>query len=205
MDLDRFFPPERFVPDHGRFVLRGWMPGDGAALQEAAVSSYDHLKTFMPWADPEQTVLQSEHLARTFRARWLLREDFVVAIFDPDEQRVLGGSGIHLREGGLHTRQAEIGMWIRASEAGTGLGTAVLQAIADWAFTEWPFLRLSWKCNATNTASQRVAQKAGFAFDGVDRGQYDAANPDVRREGWNYSLLKSDWQAQRRNLVKSPY
>ena len=40
-----------------------------------------------------------------------------------DEKRVLGGSGFHLREGPLADGAAEMGMWVRASEAGRGLGT----------------------------------------------------------------------------------
>jgi RimJ/RimL family protein N-acetyltransferase len=204
MDLDTFFPPDRHVPSDAGFVLRSWMPGDGAALREAAVSSYEHLKATMPWADAEQTVHQAEHLVRAMRARWLLREDFAIALWNADETRVLGGSGLHLREGPLHTGQAEIGMWIRASEAGAGLGTRVLKAVVDWAFTAWPFERLSWKCNATNVASQRVAQKAGFTFEGVIRGEYDAVNPAVRREGWAYSLLETDWDAQRTLPLKGP-
>ena len=49
---------------------------------------------------------------RTFRARWLLAEDFVIGLWAPDESELWGGCGFHLREGGLEQKNAEIGMWI---------------------------------------------------------------------------------------------
>ena len=96
----------------------------------------------------------------------------------------------HLREGPLKTRTAEIGMWIRASEAGTGLGTAVLTELVRWGFTDWPWLRLSWKCNAENLASARVAQKCGFVYEGQIRGEYDEVMSVLNAE------LKTTFEAE---------
>ena len=101
----------------------------------------------MPWARPQQPIEDSEKLVRQFRARYLLAEDFVIGVFSLDERRLLGGAGFHLREGSLSTACAEIGMFIRQSEAGRGLGTRVLGALLDWGFTEWPWLRLAWHCD----------------------------------------------------------
>ncbi|MCB9676498.1 MAG: GNAT family N-acetyltransferase [Alphaproteobacteria bacterium] len=185
-------PPDATRTD--RFTIRSWMPGDGAALQPAAVSSYDHLKPFMPWADAEQSVEQSEALVRRFRGLYLTGEDFVLGIFAPDGS-VLGGTGFHLREGPIACRQAEIGMWIRADVAHAGLGTAVLRELVRWGFTDWPWLRLSWKCNSTNVASRRAAEKAGFVFEGEIRGEHDAVTGG-RRLGRCYSILREDWEAQ---------
>ena len=49
----------------------------------------------------------------------------MIGIFAPDEKRLLVGAGFHLREGPLSTACAEMGMFIRQSEAGRGLGTRV--------------------------------------------------------------------------------
>ena len=104
---DYLVAPERFEGDG--FVLRSYRPGDGPALREATNSSYEHLKTFMPWARDDQTDEEAEELARRFRGRWLMAKDFVIALFAPDESELWGGGGFHLREGGLETRNAEMG------------------------------------------------------------------------------------------------
>jgi RimJ/RimL family protein N-acetyltransferase len=176
-------------------VLRGYQPGDGAKLSEAADASYQHLKASMPWAQPEQSVELSEQLCRQFRARWLLAEDFVIGIWAQDGSRLLGGCGYHLREGTLALGNAEIGMWIRADAAGRGLGTAVLRALLSWGFTQWPWLRLSWRCSGGNLASQRTAEKGGLLREGVLRSH--AIDLDgKRRDTCCYALLRDDWLRQ---------
>jgi len=185
--------PERFAQPH--FVLRSRRPGDGAQVAEAINASYEHLKVFMAWAKPDQSVEHTEKLSREFYAKWLQATDFPIAIWDRAEARILGGCGYHLREGPLELGNAEIGMWIRADAAGRGLGTAVLGALLHWGFTDWPWLRLSWRCSSANAASQRVAEKAGLRLEGVLRSH--AIDPNgVRRDTLCYAILRDDWLAQ---------
>lgn len=182
--------PERYVTD--RFVIRCYRPGDGPMMAEAVNDSYEHLKTFMPWAKPDQSDEESEQLARSFRGRYLLAEDFVLGIFSPDEYQVLGGTGYHLREGGLDNRSAEIGMWIRATQAGQGLGTEVLRALIRWGFSAWPWERLSWRCSSLNHASRRTAEKSGMTLEGTLRAR--TRLPDGSREDMlTFAILRSEW------------
>lgn len=186
-----FAAPESSVGAH--FVLRRYMPGDGAALSEAVNSSYEHLKTFMPWATPSQSVEISEKLVRDFSGRWLSSTDFVIGIWTPDDKRLLGGCGFHLREGPIELCNAEIGMWIRADSAHKGLGTDVLKSLLRWGFSDWPWLRLSWRCSGANKASQRVAEKAGMAREGILRS--NAVDPDgTRRDTYCYAALRGEWK-----------
>jgi len=159
-----FVPPERLV--RPEFTVRCYFPGDGAAMSEAVCASYDHLSPWMPWATPDQSVELSERLARQFRGRWLLNTDFVLGVWDPAETRLVGGTGFHLRHGGIEVGTAEIGMWIRGDVAHRGLGTAVLAALIEWGFTEWPWQKLVWRCDADNLASVRCAEKAGMKLEG---------------------------------------
>lgn len=175
------------------FILRRYMPGDGAALSEAVNASYEHLKTFMPWAVPSQSVEVSEKLCRDFSGRWLCGTDFVIGIWTPDNRRLLGGCGFHLREGPIELGNAEIGMWIRAESAQRGLGTQVLKALLRWGFSDWHWLRLSWRCSGANKASQRVAEKAGMLREGILRS--NAVDPDgTRRDTYCYAALRGEWK-----------
>lgn len=188
--MGHFFAPERHQA--GDFVLRSYEEGDGASLLSANLESYEHLRAWMPWATPDQTVDDAEILVRRFRAKYLLNEDFVVGVFSPDGRRLLAGTGFHLREGPLASGCAEIGMFVRASEAGRGLGTRVLTAMLRWGFTEWPWQRLSWRCDNRNQASMRVAQKCGLRLEGTARGQA-AEVGSGRRDTACYALTRPDW------------
>jgi RimJ/RimL family protein N-acetyltransferase len=188
--MGEWFAPERYATND--FVLRCYAAGDGARLREANVESFEHLRPWMPWATPEQSPDDAEILVRRFHAKYLLHEDFVLGIFSPDEQRLLGGTGFHLREGPLATKCAEIGMFVRASAAGHGLGTRVLSAMLRWGFSEWPWLRLSWRCDDRNLASLRVAEKCGLRLEGTLRGQA-AEVGDGRRNTACYALTREEF------------
>ena len=184
-------PPERHCEPG--FVLRSYQPGDGARVFEAVSASHAHLKRFMAWATPDQSVESSEQRCREFLGKWLAASDFFLGIWQRDEARLLGGCGYHLREGKLELGNAEIGMWIRGDAAGRGLGTAVLRALLHWGFTDWPWQRLSWRCSGANLASQRTAEKGGLQREGVLRS--NAIDPDgQRRDTVCYALLRHEWQ-----------
>ncbi len=187
--MDTLIPPDRCTTD--RFLIRSYEPGDGAALREATVSSYEHLRRFMAWARAEQSVEEAEAVVRQARGRWLLATDFTLGLFAPGGGEVWGGCGFHLREGPLSERVAEIGMWIRASRAGQGLATDALRALLRWGFTEWPWERLSWRCDSRNLASIRVAEKAGMRREGVLVGNAIAAD-GVRRDTVCFALSRAE-------------
>lgn len=188
-----FFAPERF--ETSDFTLRSYFPGDGIKMSEAVNSSYEHLNVFMAWAKEHQPVEESEALVRKFRASYLTNEDFVIGIFSPDDSHLLGGCGYHLREGPLDSGNAEIGMWIRAGEAGKGLGTAVLKALIQWGFTEWHWNRLAWKCDVENVASQRTAEKAGLTLEGTLRKYLPNHHGGAKRNALYYAILKEEWES----------
>lgn len=189
--MGEWFAPERYMTND--FVLRSYAAGDGALLREANNESFEHLRPWMPWARAEQSLEDAEILVRRFQAKYLLHEDFVIGIFSPDERRLLGGTGFHLREGPLPTRSAEIGMFLRTSAAGRGLGTRVLTALLRWGFSDaWPWLRLAWRCDDRNLASLRVAEKCGLRLEGRLRCQA-AEVGDGRRNTACYALTRAEW------------
>ncbi|MCA9521884.1 MAG: GNAT family N-acetyltransferase [Myxococcales bacterium] len=174
------------------FVIRSYMPGDGERLADATNASYDLLRRFMHWARPHQSTAQAERFCRESRGRYLLAQDFALGIFSVDERTLLGGSGFHLRDGGLESATAEIGMWIRQERAGKGLGTRALQTILAWGFSDWPWDRLAWRCSADNFASLAIAEKAGMQSEGLLRSQMLA--PDgSRRDTVCFAALRDEW------------
>lgn len=73
---------------------------------------------------------------------------------------------------------------------GRGYMPAALAALSAWGFTTLGLARIEWKAHVGNTASRRVAEKAGFAFEGTARGglQHRGERVDV----WMAALLPKD-------------
>jgi ribosomal-protein-serine acetyltransferase len=188
--MSHFFAPERWeTPD---FIIRCYQPGDGQMLQVAVNASYEHLSTFMPWAKPYSSLDEEEVLIRRFCAKYLTNEDFVLGIFSPDGKRILGGTGYHLRGGSLDQQATEIGMWIAASEAGKGLGTRALKQLLQWGFTEWPWVRIEWRCDTRNLASASVARKASMQLEATLRQDMPLAD-GTRRDTYVFSMLRDEY------------
>lgn len=190
--MNPFFAPERLVTPN--FILRSYLPGDGMKLFEALHSSHDHLSPFMPDSVLNPTVEEAEARVRQSRANYLTNEQFTIGIFAPDESELYGGSGFYLREGALARGNAEIGMWIRASQAGKGLGTAVLKALIQWGFTEWHWSRLAWRCDVENEPSRRTAEKAGLTLEAILRHHLPNIRTGDKSDTCYYAILKSEWR-----------
>jgi RimJ/RimL family protein N-acetyltransferase len=60
-------------------------------------------------------------------------------------------------------------MWMARHTAGRGLVTEVVVAMLRWGLTDWPWERIEWRCETRNSASARVATKAGMHLDGTLR------------------------------------
>ena len=152
-----------------RLVVRCWDPRDAALLKEAVDSSLDHLRRWMPWAHREpQSVEAKVALLRSFRGRFDLDEDFVYGIFDADERRVLGGTGLHVRVG-AHAR--EIGYWIRADAEGRGYVTEAVAALTRVGFELDRLERIEIHCEPANVRSAGVPRRLGYVHEATLRGR----------------------------------
>lgn len=151
-----------------RLVLRCWDPKDAAMMQLAAAESKEHLLPFMPWATEEpQTVEQKVEVTRRFRSRFDSGEDYVYGIFNTDESRVLGGTGLHTRVKG---NALELGYWLHKDFVNQGLATEAATALTKLAFELYHVERLEIHCSVQNHASAAVARKLGYTHEATRRG-----------------------------------
>ena len=150
-----------------RLVVRCWDPKDAALLQEAAAASKEHLLPFMPWAVNEpQTVEQKVELTRRFRGLFDRGEDYVYGIFNRDETRALGGTGLHTR---LKDNALEIGYWLHKDFINQGFITESSASLTKVAFELYHVDRMEIHCSVENLASASVPRKLGYVHEATRR------------------------------------
>lgn len=110
------------------------------------------------------------------------------AIAEPsDEPRLLGAMSIQRIFRG-HT--GEIGYWTAPWARGHGVMTRAVRLLAQWSFGEFELRRIELVIAVENSASNRVAEKAGFTNEGVLR-QY-RENKGIWRDHYMWSLLRGE-------------
>ena len=151
-----------------RLVLRCWEPRDALLAKAAVDESIEHLRPWMPWAAGHPQELQ-EHInrLRNWRGKFDLGQDYVYGIFSPDEQRALGGCGLHLRL--LSTDAREIGYWIHKDFTNQGLATELSAALTRVAFEIDHVRRVEIHCQPQNLRSAAVPRKLGFVHEATLR------------------------------------
>jgi RimJ/RimL family protein N-acetyltransferase len=93
---------------------------------------------------------------------------------DVVEERQCGEIGYH------------VGPWARRS----GIASAAVRLVRDWALDELGLERVEIMADVENSASQRVALGAGMHFEGVHRGYLTARG--VRRDMASFTIVPSD-------------
>lgn len=164
-----------------RLVVRCYQPSDARMLADSVSENVEHLKPWMPWAHAEPEPFENK-VERVKRSRDLfdLGEDYVYGIFDPDETRLLGGTGLHTRIG---DSQLEIGYWIHKDFTNQGLVTESTAALVKVAFEIIQIHRLEIHCDPGNLASASIPRKLGFTHEGTLR----AKTPFLDR--WSDSMI----------------
>ena len=112
--------------------------------------------------------------------------DQAFAIVDRVSGELAGAIGAHPDGDG----RVEIGYWVVREARGRGVATRALRLLARWAVEELAAARMQLYTDPENTASQRVAERAGFRREGTLRSWVEIKG--VRRDAVIYSLLPED-------------
>jgi RimJ/RimL family protein N-acetyltransferase len=151
-----------------RLDLRAPRAGDGAMVHAAVAESLPALRVFLaavPWVAGEQSVQASEVFCRTAQASHLARTDFPFLMFHRSTGELVGCVGLHRPV--WATPRLEVGYWCRTSRAGNGYVAEGVGAMVALAFQTFKAVRLELITDEANLASRRVAERCGFALEGV--------------------------------------
>jgi RimJ/RimL family protein N-acetyltransferase len=150
-----------------RLVLRATRAAMAPAVNAAVLESHGLLKPWMPWAQEPQSLEAAETHCREMEAKWHAREILDFCIHRREDDLLVGKGGLHTID--WRVPKFEVGYWVRASCAGRGYATEATLALVELARDRLQARRIEVTSDAANSASRRVAEKAGFVLEGIRR------------------------------------
>jgi len=145
-----------------RLLLQQVKAGDGKAINEAVVESWDLLKKWLAWAQGDiQQPTETEEIVRKFHADFILRKGVHLAIFYNDQ--FVGMCGF--RRIDWETSSADIGYWIRKSAQRQGFAREAVAALTRYGFKEMHLRRITISIDDENKRSIAVAENLGFDLE----------------------------------------
>ena len=158
-----------------RLLLRPLSEDDVPGLVEGAGDP--ETRRWRPLPSPYTEVEAAAWVRETAPAR---RRDGHGLVLGVARGGCLAGS-LDLKRTEWVSRVTEISYWAHPSYRGLGLTTEAVRAVAEWVIRDQGFERVELRIAPGNTASLRVAEKAGFTREGVARnaGYVDAGRVDL--------------------------
>jgi RimJ/RimL family protein N-acetyltransferase len=153
-----------------RLLLRPVRAGDGQAIHDMKVETWEQLREWMPWAatpEPPTDVLETEILARQAEARFIRREDLWLTGIESETGRMIAMTGLHRFD--WKVRSFEIGYWVRASAQGKGYATEIANALTRYAFAALKARRVAIGHAGGNDRSRNVILKLGYELEATRR------------------------------------
>ncbi|MFE2964100.1 GNAT family N-acetyltransferase [Streptomyces sp. NPDC059340] len=153
--------------------LRPWRQSDARVLVQSCLDP-----DIQHWNRPGQLTIDAarEKIAR-WKRRWHSEEAAIWAIAPEDDDEPVGLIG--LADLDLRGGSGEFVYWLLPSGRGRGAMVNATLAISQWAFENLGLHRLRITHSVANTASCRVATKAGFALEGTMRSAL------LHADGWH--------------------
>lgn len=147
-----------------KISIRPFVLGDIPRLYDAIVESKNSLISWMPWCRPGYSIADTQSWVQSQAAAFARGVEYAFAVIDGHE-RLAGGCALtHVDHAHRH---ANIGYWTRQSCVGRGVATMAVRLVRNWAFSNTDLHRLEILASVENTASRRVAEKAGATFEGI--------------------------------------
>jgi RimJ/RimL family protein N-acetyltransferase len=157
--------PDEFQTE--RLTIRAPRAGDGAEVNAAIRDSLAELKLWMPWAQVQPTVEESEANIRGAMAKFVSREDLRLLLFLKGTGTLVGSSGLHRVN--WVTPRFEIGYWVRTPFARLGYVTEAVAGITEFGRAQLGARRVEIRAAEKNVRSWRIPEKLGFVHEGTLR------------------------------------
>jgi RimJ/RimL family protein N-acetyltransferase len=115
-------------------------------------------------------------------------EGLHLVIADADTDELLGSIGV--QDVRPPDARCDIGYWLARQARGRGVMTRAVGLLSRWVFDNLPIERIQIAVQPENRASRAVAERAGYAFEGILRSYIEIKG--TRCDAAMYSLLRAD-------------
>lgn len=165
-----------------RLLLRPFRAADAENVDALVMSSIDHLLPWQPWAaqEPHPIARRRKDLA-----------DLGDQLRDGSEAHYaieLPGCGMLLGSAAMVTGAAadrvELGYWLGVTHTGCGYATEAATALTHIALSRLGLPRLEIWADAQNRASNAVARRSGYRFEGTQPSYRDHDGPTPLMNVW---------------------
>ena len=120
----------------------------------------------------------------------------VWAIREKASGKVIGSIGLEPDKRRENVNSREMGYSLAKESWGKGYMTEAARAVIDYAFEELDLVVLAICTGPENNRSQRVIEKCGFKFEGIQRKGYHIYD-GTDRDNLVYSMLREEWEESR--------
>ena len=178
------------IPIDEDIELRLLTKGHANMLFALTARNRDYLRQWLPWVDGTQSPTDTMRFIDEGRDQLRRNDGFHAGIWYCRE--LVGVIGYHYWNWTL--RKTEIGYWLAASRQGKGIVTRSCRALVDYAFRNLGLNRIEIRTAVGNARSRAVAERLGFAQEGVLReAEYSSDGPVDQAA---YGLLRKDWESR---------
>jgi RimJ/RimL family protein N-acetyltransferase len=172
----RGWPVEQPVLTTARLVLRPSVEQDAASVVEQSDDEALRMWGMAPFTDEEA----ARAWLRTRASRWRSGVGAGWLVTATDDGRLLGNVVLFQVPG--DQPEGEIGYGLFAAGRGRGYATEAVRAVTAWAFDALDLPRIRIMHAVENEASCGVAERAGFALEGVLRRSYRYGDGELHDE-----------------------
>ena len=171
-----------------RLILSKW-----TTLEEDVKGLYEYASN--PDVGPNAGWKPHESLEES---REIIEELFIPhdvwAIREKASDKVIGSIGLEPDRRRENVRSREMGYSLAKESWGKGYMTEAAKAVIDYAFRDLDLVVLAICTGPANRRSQRVIEKCGFKFEGIQRKGYHIYD-GTDRDNLVYSMLREEWEA----------
>jgi RimJ/RimL family protein N-acetyltransferase len=183
--------------DGNRIYLRPIELQDVEAQKAAINISLAELSQWMIWAQEPATTKTQTVFIKHMMHQMELNLAFEFGIFLKDTHAYIGEIGTH----DLNWMQSKVsfGYWLRSDQVRKGYVTEASVILLEYLFLELKFHRVEVDAAVENTASLRVIEKLGFAYEGTKR-QAGQSKRGVWHDLKSHAMLYNEYKTQSQTL-----
>lgn len=133
-------------------------------------------------------------------SRQIIRELFMKsstwAIREKETNKIIGSISLEKDRRREDVNSMEMGYSLAREYWGNGYMTEAAKAVMDYGFNKYGLVIMSICTSPANKRSQRIIEKCGFKYEGLQRRGYHIYDGSDR-DNLTFSILREEWEARR--------